>query len=253
MPIDIGGALGGIGSFLGNQVSSAINSRRAWKYAKKSMALQDKYNRNMIRDYYGLNRESLTNADYNPLLALPNSAQGASYSPSMINSDSDAGDQAINSAIAMRSAKANIESAKSQTKLNESNSALAIQQAETEKSKRTQMEFQNAMLDVQKHLAQKDLDWYERKSYLQLYNLFQQAENYKASSAIGAMNAETNRQRMLNDYSLGKESNRISKKRAGFQNYKDYFDSKYGNPLKTAGFSWDKNTYSRQGGYPDFL
>lgn len=100
MPFDFSGAAGAISSFIGNQISSAVNSRRAWKYARKAMALQDQYNRNMIKDYYSLNRESLTNANYNPLLAVTGStAQGASYGPTMMNSDSDVGDQAVNSAI----------------------------------------------------------------------------------------------------------------------------------------------------------
>lgn len=116
MPIDFGGALGGIGSFIGNQVSSAINSSRAWKYAQRAMALQDTYNRNMIRDYYSLNRESLTKANYNPLLAVPGTtAQGANYSPTMMNADSDAGDQAVNSAMSAMSNRANIENINEQT------------------------------------------------------------------------------------------------------------------------------------------
>lgn len=195
-------------SFLGNQASSALNSSRAWKYAQRAMALQDQYNRNFVRDYYSLNRESLTKADYNPLLAVPGStAQGANYSPTMMNADSDAGDQAVNSAMTALSLKSNIENTKSQTKVNEATSALSAEQAKTEQSKRTNFDFQNAMLDVQKHLAEKDLSWYDRKSYMHLYNQFQQAENYKAQSAIGAMNAETKRQEMINSYSLGKYHN----------------------------------------------
>lgn len=98
-----------------NQFSSALNSHRAWKYAKKAMALQDKYNRNMIRDYYSLNRESLVNANYNPLLAVPGStAQGASYSPTMMNADSDAGDQAVNSAISAIQTKSELKTQKLQ-------------------------------------------------------------------------------------------------------------------------------------------
>lgn len=202
-------------SFLGNQVSSALNSKRAWKYAQRAMALQDKYNRNFMRDYYTLNRESLTKADYNPLLAVPGStAQGAVYSPTMMNSDSDAGDQAVNSAMSAMSLKSNIENTQSQTKVNNATSALSAEQAKTEQSKRTNYQFQNAMLDVQKHLADKDLSWYDRKSYMQLYNQFQQAENFKAQSAIGAMNAETNRQNMLNSYELGKYNNETGRMNA---------------------------------------
>ena len=252
----LGALAAGAMSFAGNQVSSAVNSRRAWKYTQRAMVLQDKYNRNFYKwsslNGAGYLRQGYANAGYNPLLALPNvSPQGAIYNPSSMNSDSDAGDQAVNSAMSAMSLPSQIENTKSQTAVNESNSALAQEQAQTEKSKRTNLEFQNAMLDVQKHLADKDLSWYDRKAYASLYNQFQQAESYRASSAIGAMNAETNRQRMLNDYSLGKYHNETERNRAGWQNYKDYHDSKYGNPLKTAGFAWDKNTASIQG-MPDF-
>lgn len=183
-----------------NQFSSALSSKRQWKYTKKAMALQDKYNRAFTKDSYGLMREGLESADYNPLLAVGGSANTAMPSATLSATDSDAGDQAINSALAFQANKAQIRQANS-------NSALAVEQAETEKSKRTQMDFQNAMYDVQKHLYDKDLDWYERKSYMQLYNQFQQAESYKAQSAIGAMNAETAKQDMLNRYSLGKYHN----------------------------------------------
>ena len=116
------GALGlGAAGFLLNQGSSAINSRRAWKYAQKAMALQDQYNRNMIKDYYSLNRQSLQSAGYNPLLALGSQAQGASYSPTMMNADSDAGQQAVDSAVSALNTESNI-------KLNNANSAVAKKQ-----------------------------------------------------------------------------------------------------------------------------
>ena len=36
------------------------------------------------------------------------------------------------------------------------------------------------MLDVEKHLKQKDLDTYDRRFYTQLYEQMQRAENYRA-------------------------------------------------------------------------
>ena len=251
MPIDIGGALGGIGSFAGNMITSAINSSRSWKYTQRAMALQDYYNRKYTHDQYGLMRSGLEEAGYNPLLALGSSAQSAIYSPSGINSDSDNGAQAVQSAIQARQLRNENKLADANVKQSEANSALANEQAQTEQAKRVQMDFQNSMYDVQKHLAQKDLSWYDRKAYANLYNLFQQAENYKASSAIGAMNAETARQNMINSYKVNLYNAETNRNRSGWQNYKDYQDSKYGNPLKTTGFAWDKHTYSKQG-YPNF-
>lgn len=114
-------ALQGIGSgilsFGGNLVSSAINSSRSWKYAQKAMALQDIYNRNFTRDQYSLQREGLSKAGYNPLLALGSSTNSAIYSPNSANSDSDNGSQALASALdAIR--------IKNETKMNKSAIAL---------------------------------------------------------------------------------------------------------------------------------
>lgn len=96
------GALGGIGSFAGNLMTSAINSSRSWKYTQKAMALQDMYNRAYTRDQYSLMRTGLKKAGYNPLLALGSSANSAIYSGSGVNSDSDNGSQALESAMAMQ-------------------------------------------------------------------------------------------------------------------------------------------------------
>lgn len=235
------GSLGSIGlpSFAMNQVSSAINSKRSWKYAQKAMRLQDELNRKFTHDQYSINRSGLVDAGYNPLLALPNGSQGAIYNPSTINSDSDNGSQAIQSAMSALQMKNETKLANSQVQNQEANSALAREQAETEKSKRVQMEFQNSMLDVQKHLAQKDLDWYDRKAYTNLYNMFQQAENYKASSAIGAMNAETQRQNMINNYNLGKESNRIRDYEADTNRNKNSFTT------SGLGFTYSRSGYSK--------
>lgn len=214
MPIDFGGALGGIGSFAGNMISSAVNSSRAWKYTQRAMALQDKYNRAYTRDQYGLMRQGLESAGYNPLLALGSSASSAIYSGSGINSDSDSGSQAVQSSIQAMQLRNENKLANANVKQYEANSALANEQAKTEQAKRVQMDFQNSMYDVQKHLAQKDLSWYDRKSYATLYNMFQQAENYRASSAIGAMNAETARQNMINDYKIRKYSSETERMNA---------------------------------------
>lgn len=106
------GALGGLMSFGGNLASSAINSGRAWKYTRLAMQYQDELN----RAYYQwtgehgptFQRKGFVDAGYNPLLALgsPSSAQGAIYSGSGVNSDSDSGSQAVdamnNSALAVQ-------------------------------------------------------------------------------------------------------------------------------------------------------
>lgn len=198
----------GTASFVNNQISSALNSHRAWKYYKKQMRLQDQYNRNMIKDYYGLNRESLTSAGYNPLLAVPGStAQGANYGASMSIADSDAGDQAITSAINAQTAKANINTAKSQTQLNNANSSLAKEQAETEKSKRIQMDFSNAESSIRQRLLSGEADYQQRRFDQELLESMERVKSMQAQSAIGMLRVQNERNDIANRYKLGKYHN----------------------------------------------
>lgn len=172
------------------QISSALSSKRAWKYTQLAMAYQDTLNRNFVKDYYRLNRFSLENAGYNPLLAVGGSGASTAM-PSATMSSSDNGSGNV-SALDVMQTKSNLELQGSQVDVNSSQSALAQEQAKTEQAKRVQMDFQNAMLDVEKHLKQKDLDNYDRRFYANIYEQMQRAENYKAQSAIGMMNAQTN-------------------------------------------------------------
>lgn len=122
------GILSGAMSFLGNSVTSAINSGRAWKYTRFAQLHQDELNRKFVKDYYGLNRQSLVNAGYNPLLAVPgSSAQQAIYSSSGANSDSDNGSQAVSSALDSLRLRNENKLNKSQIKLNQSQEDLNTQ------------------------------------------------------------------------------------------------------------------------------
>lgn len=222
--------------------SSALSAVMNYDYAKKLMDRQYNINLKTLRNAPSASRKGYVDAGYNPLLALGSSQSGFSASSSGVGADLTSGlEQGISSAIAMQQNKAQIENIKADT-------ALKNNQGETEKARQIQMEFQNAMYDVETHLKKLDRDSYAYRFYSNLYEQMQRAENYRASSAIGQMNAETNR--------MNAETNRsnsaISAKRASYQNAKDYFDMKYGNPLKTAGFAWDKNTINYQGGFPQF-
>lgn len=82
---------------------------------------------------------------------------------------------------------------KSQTESNSAQAQLINEQAETERARRVQMEFQNAMLDVETHLKRKDLDNYDRRFYSELYERMQRAENLRGQTALLGYNAETSR------------------------------------------------------------
>lgn len=177
------------------QVSSAISSSRAWKYTQRVMQLQHdlamKAWNEQTRNQFQNTRYSLEEAGYNPLLAVGSQSSATGIMPSATMSSSDNGSGNV-SALDVMQTKSNLELQRSQSDVNSSQSALAQEQAKTEQAKRVQMDFQNAMLDVEKHLRQKDLDTYDRRFYANIYEQMQRAENYKAQSAIGMMNAQTN-------------------------------------------------------------
>lgn len=125
-----GSGLLGLGSYGLNQASSAINSKRAWKYSRKAMEYQDQLNRSYTRDSYGLMRTGLEQAGYNPLLALGSSANSAVYSPTMMNSDSDQGTQAFENAINTSSAVSSIKNTNANTENVNKNTKLVQEQIE---------------------------------------------------------------------------------------------------------------------------
>lgn len=182
--------------------SSALGSLMSYESAKKLQQHQYKIYLDSLRNAPSASREGFVKAGYNPLMALGSSQAGFSASSSGVGADLTSGlDQGINSAIAMKQSKAQIDNINADT-------ALKNNQGETEKAKRVQMEFQNAMTDVETHLKQKDLSTYEKRFYYDLYEQMQRAENYRATSAVSRMNAETNRmnaqtQKYSNPFSWG--------------------------------------------------
>lgn len=181
--MSFGAALAGLFGAGGSALSSMIN----YQSAKKLMDRQYKINLNTLRNAPSASREGFVNAGYNPLMALGSSQAGFSASSSGVGADLTSGlEQGVSSAIAMKQNKAQINNINADT-------ALKNNQGETEKARRVQMEFQNAMTDVETHLRQKDLSTYEKRFYSNLYEQMQRAENYRANSAVAQMNAETNR------------------------------------------------------------
>lgn len=176
---------GGLGVLGGG--TSALSSLANYKYAKNLQSHQYKLNQQALRSQYQNTRYSLTQAGYNPLLAVGANAQGFSANSAGVPMDLSTGVQnGVNSAIALKRSNSEIRNINA-------NTGLVTEQTNTEKGKQIQMEFQNAMLDVEKHLKEKDLDTYDRRFYAQLYEQMQRAENYRAQSAVASMNAESNR------------------------------------------------------------
>ena len=185
------------------QVSSALTAGRSWKYTQRAMRLQHElamqaWNQ-QTRNQFQNTRYSLEQAGYNPLLATGASSSATGIMPSATMSASDNGSGSV-SALDVMQARSNVALQNSQIDTNSAQAGLAAEQAKTEQAKRVQMDFQNAMTDVETHLRQKDLTHYEKRFYTEMYEMMQRAENHKAQSAIGMMNAETNARNAQTSY-----------------------------------------------------
>lgn len=197
------GALGALGSIFGKSKNSA----------SEAAARQYHYQRLLNQQAYDLTqqgyRESPLNqrigyesAGVNPILAMANGASFGSYSGGsasapMDSTTSEMGSMITNAyktfALERSKNKAEILGINAGIKNTNADTALKAEQTMTERSKQIQMDFQNAMMDVQTHLARKDLDTYDRRFYSNLYEQFQRAENYRASASLAEYNAETAR------------------------------------------------------------
>lgn len=170
-------------------LASQGSSKKSYAYQKKLM--EDAYNLQQkgFQDNPLLVRKGLENAGYNPITGVGSTNAFSSVSGVPSSQSFDAGSNitnAFNARTQRRLATAQVDSTNAQA-------SLFDEQAKTEQAKRTQMDFQNAMLDVEKHLKQKDLDTYDRRFYAQLYEQMQRAENYRAMANVQGYNAETQR------------------------------------------------------------
>lgn len=164
-------------------------SKRSYKYQKKLMDDAYKLQQQGFNENPLLVRQGLEKAGYNPIMGQGSTNAFSSVSGVPSSQTFDAGanvTNAFNARTQRRLATAQVDSTNAQA-------SLFDEQAKTEQAKRTQMDFQNAMLDVEKHLKQKDLDTYDRRFYSQLYEQMQRAENYRAMTSVVGYNAESQR------------------------------------------------------------
>lgn len=185
-------------SFAGSALSAGIgalaSNASALKQYKYQSALQSQaaklnydYSLKSAENTPSATREGLVKAGYNPMLAVQNSTSGAN------SSWTSAGQASAPDYLGALSNAFELQRVKNETAQTESTVGLQSEQSKTEQSKRTNLEFQNAMLDVEKHLKQKDLDTYDRRFYSELYEQMQRAENYRAQANVQSYNAESAR------------------------------------------------------------
>lgn len=185
-------------SFAGSALSAGIgalsanaSSKKQFKYqsALQSQAAKLNYDYSLksAKNMPSATREGLEAGGYNPMLAVQNATSGAN------SSWTSAGQSTAPDYLGGLSNAFELQRVKNETAQTESTVGLQSEQSKTEQSKRTNLEFQNAMLDVEKHLKQKDLDTYDRRFYSELYEQMQRAENYRAQANVQSYNAESAR------------------------------------------------------------
>lgn len=141
-------------------------------------------------------------AGVNPILAMSNGASFGSYSGGNAgmahgSSSSEIGSMITNAyktfQLERNKTNAEILGINAGIKNTNADTALKAEQTMTERARQTQMDFQNAMYDVQTHLARKDLSVYDKRFYTEMYDMMQRAENNRAYAAVADYNAETAR------------------------------------------------------------
>ena len=169
-------------STLGDLLGGFLN----YKYQSKLMDKQYDLNIRGLKESPLATRQGLESAGYNPITFAGQTNAQASVGTAPSVSQSSLGSNAVNAYQQNKLNDATVNNTNAQA-------GLFDEQSKTEQAKRVQMEFQNAMLDVEKHLKQKDLDTYDRRFYAQLYEQMQRAENYRAMANVQSYNAESQR------------------------------------------------------------
>lgn len=130
--LGLGSAFAGLG--LGsNLVTSSVSSSRAWKYARRAMALQYEYQKRGLLEGPSLSRKGVTDAGFNPLLALGSMGSGSLgslSSPSVPDMTTDMPDLSTSAMGALNGFK---EGRLLDTNINSAETELAIKKQQLEK------------------------------------------------------------------------------------------------------------------------
>lgn len=194
-------ALGSLASGIASGVMAGHGQYQAYKYNKKLQQQQYDLQQRGYREGPTNARQGFVNAGYNPILALQSGGQFAGAGNaggvgSISGNMPDLGEAGTNAYRAFRLETQNMKNQTAQTEatVQQANAQAELnkEQALTEQSKRINLEFQNAMLDVEKHLKDKELSWADRKFYSEVYDNMQRAENYGAMASIARYNADIN-------------------------------------------------------------
>lgn len=199
----IGAVIGGtVGLF--SKDSAAEAAKRQYNYQRLLNQQQYDLTQQGYRESPTNQRLGLEAAGYNPILALGGggmsygSYSAGSASAPMDSTTSDLGNMATNAyqtfKLAREKNNADIAGIMAGIKNTNADTALKFQYAATEEAKRIQMDFQNAKIEAETKLTQKDLDTYDRRFYQFIAESASRIERNSVLNAVNQMDAQTNAQ-----------------------------------------------------------
>lgn len=179
-------ASSGIGLLAAN-----ASTKKQYKYQSRLQAqaarLNYDYSIKSAENMPSATRRGLESGGYNPMLAVQNATSGAN------SSWTSTGQVSAPDYLSGLSNAFELQRVKNETAQTGSNIKLQSEQSITEQAKRQNLEFQNAMLDVEKHLKDKDLETYDQRFYTEMYNMMQQSEKLRQEASVIGYNAESYR------------------------------------------------------------
>lgn len=209
----LGQGIGALGSIFGKSKDSAsVAAARQYHYQRLLNQQQYDLTQQGYRESPLNQRIGYESAGVNPILAMSNGASFGSYSGGsasapMDSTTSEMGSMLTNAyktfALERSKNKAEILGINAGIKNTNADTALKAEQTMTERARQTQIEVDNAKTRLETDLAQKDLDYYDRRAKASLLEMLNRAEDYRVHASLQDYNAETQRiNAMANAYEM---------------------------------------------------
>lgn len=245
----LGGLAGGLGQGLANMGSGMLSYNLQKDMMKYQSSLNFNYGKKTALNQYNWQRQGLQNAGYNPMLAVQNPT-GVNTSFSGLNSAPDLTNATniVGNAVALRQQRVNEAVASSQVENQNADTQLKQNQSVTESARYWNVIADSYLKDAQKAFTDTQNFHYPRYIRSEIYKNLKQAELFanqvkynnaylilqKQKNAIdeenartNATNAETQKQHMLNDYDLGKNTKTLKRGMSIFGIGGDWTDTGY--------------------------
>lgn len=174
----------GLSALGGNILTSQANAYTNYYYNKQLMNHSYDLNQRSLRDTPTNARAGLVSAGYNPLVAFNSPMSSPTTNASGINvAESQSGTNASRLFLDKQQMTANIKATNAQAVLSE-------QQALTESNKRSNLDSQTLLNNINEKLGQKGLSWYDRRQLTELQTMIINAQANKVGAQASVTNAK---------------------------------------------------------------